>query len=63
MAEKQTASTPKGKDIQIRPAGQSALFEVCFTSGGQKPKEFDGVFTDEGSAKQAIARYLARKGG
>lgn len=55
------ARTPRGKDIQIRHAGTTSMFEICFATGGQLPEELGGLFTDETNARVAINKYLNRK--
>ena len=42
-------------------APNSMMREITFTSGGQLPKEFEGLFTSERSAQLAIDEYLKRK--
>ena len=61
MAENETilGKTPKGKVIISKPALNTTGFKIEFTSGGQLPKDFKGVFTSIKEAQKTVNRYLS----
>ena len=56
-----TWKTPAGKEIGLRLANNTSLWEVEFKSGGQLPKELGGMYTNTASAAMAIEKYLGKK--
>lgn len=53
-------TTPNGKEITVRQAEGTSLLEVAFVGGGERPKEFEGLFTDITAANKVISAYLNR---
>ena len=51
--------TPKGKVIISKPALNTTGFSIEFTSGGQLPKDFKGVFTSIKEAQRIVDKYLS----
>lgn len=51
--------TPNGKEIQI--VGDRTLYKIQFSTGGQLPKELQGLFTSHTEAKRKIDQYLEKK--
>lgn len=54
-----TFTTPAGKEIQLKIKNGTSHIQVEFSSGGQLPQEFLGVFTTEREAEIAILKYIA----
>lgn len=52
--------TAKGKKIGVVKNARGD-FEIQFSSGGEKPKEFQGKFTTMKAITEAIDLYLNRK--
>lgn len=52
--------TPNGKEIKVYK-NDRGYFEIAFATGGETPKEFQGLFTDIRAASTAIKMYLERK--
>lgn len=52
--------TPNGKEIKVFK-NDRGYFEIAFASGGEKPKEFSGIFTDIRATANAIRMYFQRK--
>jgi hypothetical protein len=52
--------TPGGKKIVFKPIAGTVMMEIVFESGGERPPEFDGAFTDAVSASKAVEKYLNR---
>jgi hypothetical protein len=61
MSNKDAAVTPAGKEIIARNIPGTGLLEVVFASGGERPPEFQGSFTDIREADLVIQRYLERR--
>lgn len=49
------------QEYLVRAAHRSGLWEVYSATGGPKPKELEGFFTNIMAAEQALAAYTARK--
>jgi len=56
-----TWETTNGKEIGLRIANNTALWEIEFKSGGQIPKELKGLYNSTAAAAQAIEKYLGKK--
>lgn len=52
--------TQNGKQIKV-DKNHRGYFEIAFASGGEKPKEFQGIFTTIEATTTAISNYLAKK--
>ena len=52
-------STPNGKVIQVVPCG--SMYRIQFATGGELPKDFQGMFTGLIPAESVIKTYLNRK--
>ena len=53
--------TDAGKELGIYKVANTSLYKVAFKSGGEVPKELDGMWTAPTMAAQAIERYLAKR--
>lgn len=53
--------TPHGKQIGIYHVKNTALYKAAFESGGELPKELNGMFTDTTKAREAARKYVQRK--
>lgn len=53
--------TEGGKEIIIKNIPGTGLLEIVFASGGERPKEFEGSFTDFREAERVIGLYLASR--
>ena len=53
--------TPNGKDIVVKADGRYGMFIIQFTSGGQAPKDFDGMYTTVDAASKVIEKYISKK--
>lgn len=54
------AITPGGKTVKAVRDLKTAAYKFQFVPGGELPEELTGIFTDERSAKVALARYLEK---
>lgn len=62
MAEAKTVkSTARGKELRIKVADNTSMFEVYYYPGGQVPKALSGLYTSHAEAMKAIGAYEATK--
>ena len=54
-------TTEAGKVLAVYKVGNSSLYKVAFTSGGQLPAELDGMWTNPVMAQKSIKAYLAKR--
>lgn len=52
------ATLPSGKEIGYKEIGQNRFKQICFKSGGEIPKELQGMWTDPMSIEKAIKSYV-----
>lgn len=52
--------TPGGKKLNVYHVPNTSLYRVAFNSGGERPNELDGMFTDTNRALEATHKYLRR---
>lgn len=50
-----------GRKLTVKPEGQTALFKVEFTGGGQLPLSLSGRFTSMNEGIKAVQRYLKER--
>ncbi len=50
--------TPNGKEIGIYRVANTALYRIAFVTGGEVPRELEGMFTAPSMAAKAIEAYL-----
>lgn len=55
------AETPEGKEIGYCFKPGTSLYQIAFASGGQLPKELEGVFSNLHAVQGKVAAYLASK--
>ena len=53
--------TPNGKQLGIYHVKNTALYKVAFQSGGELPKELEGMWTDTSRAHDAAQKYLKKR--
>lgn len=52
--------TPQGKEIGYRHLGYNRFLEVCFKTGGEVPKELQGMWVNPMDLERAIGMYLGK---
>ena len=50
------------KELKIRLAKNTCLYEVYYDEGGERPKDLSGLYTCEKAAQLAIDKYTGTKG-
>jgi len=61
MAEIKDKTVYKYENLKVRNVGNTSLYEVYFSNGGNIPSNMEGAFTSIAAAEGAISLYISEK--